>query len=202
MPVPRKPIRVTFIETSDGRVFSLTRFGRGEHIRGVVEGVLLGGLAFLLFWLLWMDREPPVTPTPVLPHEETCQECPACPVCPEFPPEIPPEEFWKRAMVAARAAGASEAEVRDMELRWHKESRGNPKAVSPKGALGICQGHIPSHKWIDPVRMMTEPEYAGPTCLILYRETMVCGKDWECCYLRGRSGCRDYLRERGIRVRW
>jgi len=202
MPVLRKPIRVRFVELREERPFSVTKFGRGEHIRGLVEGFLLGGLAFFVVWLVWMDKEPGESPAPVLLAGETCQECASCPECPEFPPEIPPEEFWARAMAAARDSGGSEAEIRDMELRWHKESRGNPKAVSPKGAIGICQGHIPSHKWIDPVRMMTEPEYAGPTCLTLYRETMVCGKDWECCYLRGRSGCRDYLRKQGIRVGW
>lgn len=188
----------------------------GCGLRLTQIAAILGIVALILF-----VRRPEPQPKPdcieladclwAASYPEQSVSCPACPETIRIPEPAPIEvcqswteisdtEFLRRALAAAVKAGASKDDVRRIRPLWFDESNHNRDAVSPKGAIGICQGHKPSHKWIDPILMMTNPEYAGRTCYRLYKEVRKCGEYWDCCYERGISGCRKYLRREGVPV--
>jgi len=121
-----------------------------------------------------------------------CSVCPACERCPDpWEQQITDEQFIEVMLGAAEAVGATSKQIDDLDWLWHRESRNTVLAVSKKGAVGACQAHIPTHKKINPVRIMTDPQYAGEECFQLYMDAQVCGSHWYCCYLNGVKGCKD-----------
>lgn len=184
----------------------------GCGLRLTQIAAILGIVALILFGpRLRPQPVPQPVPEPAILIDCLSMSSPACPETIRIPEPAPIEvcqswteisdtEFLRRALAAAVKAGASKDDVRRMRPLWFDESNHNQDAVSPKGAIGICQGHKPSHKWIDPILMMTNPEYAGRTCYRLYKEVRKCGEYWDCCYERGISGCRKYLRREGVPV--
>lgn len=128
-------------------------------------------------------------------HVPTCK-------CAVYAP-IPADEFVERALTAARKAGATDGDIEWMRNRWKLESWNNPRSISKSGDVGICQVNLSAHPEVDPVRLMTEPEYAGEVCFNIVRSIRVCGNWQHCCYRRGICGCQNWLKNvKGITVAW
>lgn len=158
----------------------LVRFTRTYSVMDVALLAILVSILVSL-WVVQPEAAPATTPLPAF--DLDIFQAMFC-VQPESPPErqcyverrVPPAEFLDRALRAASDAGATDEEMAEMTALWLEES---------------------SHKWIQPVPFMTDPEYAGQVCLRLYRETVErCHGAWKCCYQHGVSGCR---RRGGVR---
>lgn len=188
-----------------------------DHESDVVAGffVLLALLSIVAFSGVYIYRSFVHTPSPATwpaagpssvfgvsqcPTLDKCQ-VPVC-KCAVYAP-IPAAEFVERALTATRKAGATDADVEWMRGRWKLESNNNPRAISKTGDVGLCQVNMESHPEVDPVRLMTEPEYAGEVCFNIVRSIRVCGTWQHCCYRRGICGCQNWLKDvKGITVAW
>jgi len=115
-----------------------------------------------------------------------------CPVCADYPE---PVQFLGRYMGALTKLDANPLEIWDLTHRAFIESRFNPATVV-NGNYGICGINKAAHPEVDADRLLTDPEYAAVKCLGVYRTyTNLCGNNWQCCYKRGRKGCRDWQNE-------
>lgn len=82
-------------------------------------------------------------------------------------------------------------EIRDVLNRAYTETRLTPSAVSETGDWGICQINARAWPDVDTSRLLDDPEYAAVECLRVYRVMVSrCGKDWNCCYVKGVRGCK------------
>lgn len=133
-----------------------------------------------------------------------CPELESCPTCEcAVHKTIPSDEFVERALASARKQGATDTDIAWMRDRWKKESWNNPVAIGQDGDIGLCQIHWASHKDVDPVKLMSNPEYAGEVCFGIVRDNRVCGEWQHCCYRRGICGCQLWLKkEKGVIVNW
>jgi hypothetical protein len=134
-----------------------------------------------------------------VPTPNVCTECPSCYLL----APIPSEEFVERALASAKKHGASADDIAWMRGRWKKESWNNPRIISRTGDVGLCQVNLTAHPEVDPIKLMTNPEYAGEVCYGIVEKIRVCGKWQHCCYRRGICGCQLWLKEeKGVDVNW
>lgn len=128
-------------------------------------------------------------------------EC-ATPVCPlpvveDLVMDADPVNFAGRFVGRLSETAENPVELRDILGRVYAESQWNPAAVSPKGAVGLCGIRLSAWPDVDGDKLISDPVYAADQCLRVYREFVgLCGDDWQCCYLRGVKGCRDWKGEK------